>query len=88
MVMAFETDVFVDTEAYDTCRILVVNIFFSKLFWHCRVGQISHCAASRNSAGTCAAGLFLNPENFTRTDLQTETSYRVSACMADCLIVC
>lgn len=79
MVMCFETDVFVDTEAYDTSRIPVVKIFFWTMFWLLEVIRISRCAAGGDSDATFGVALFLEPENFTRTDQATESSYRVSA---------
>ena len=79
MVMCFDTDVFVDTEAYDTSRIPVVKNFFLTLF-RCRVeSRISRCDAGGDSDATFGVALFLEPENFTRTDQATESSYGVSA---------
>jgi hypothetical protein len=71
--------VFVDTEAYDTGRIPAVNNFFLSLIRWSHVGADSHCGAEGESDGTFDAGLFLEPGNFTRTDLPAESSYRVSA---------
>jgi len=79
MVMCFETDVFVDTEAYDTSRIPVVKIFFSTPFRRRVESRISRCDAGGDSEATFGVALFLEPENFTRTDRVTESSYRVSA---------
>ena len=79
MAMCFETDVFVDTEAYDTGRIPVVNNFFLTLFWLRVVARMPCCAAGEDSDATLDAALFREPENFTRTDLATESSYGVSA---------
>jgi hypothetical protein len=78
MVMCFETDVFVDTRAYDTRRIPVVKKFFSTLFWRLVVAWISCCAAGGDSDAKFGAALFLEPENFARTDRATEFSYHVS----------
>lgn len=79
MVMCFETDVFVDTEAYDTSRIPVVKNFFSTLFRRRMESRISRCAAGGDSEATFGVALFLEPENFARTDQATESSYGVSA---------
>lgn len=81
MVMCFETDVFVDTEAYDTSRIPVVKNFFLSLFRRRVESRMSRCAAGGDSNATFGVALFLEPENFTRTDQVTESSYRVSARM-------
>ncbi len=75
--MGFKTDVFVDTRAYDTSGIPVVNLFFSKLFPCPSDGLISCCDAGENSDGALYTGTFLEPENFARTDPLTESSYRV-----------
>ncbi len=79
MVMCFETDVFVDTEAYDTSRIPVVKNFFSTLLSRFVVSWISRCDAGGDSDATFDAARSLEPENFTRTDQVTESSYGVSA---------
>ena len=79
MVMCFETDVFVDTKAYDTSRIPVVKNFFSILFWRLEVARISCCTAGGNSDATFGAALSSEPENFARTDRATESSDCVSA---------
>ena len=75
--MGFETDVFVDTEVYDTSGIPVVNLFFSQLFPCPSGGSISCCDAGGNSDGAFDTGPFLEPENFARTDPLAESSYRV-----------
>jgi hypothetical protein len=77
--MCFETDVFVDTEAYDTSRIPVVKNFFSILFWLLEVAGISCCGVGGDLDATFVAVPFLEPENFTRTVQAAESSYRVSA---------
>lgn len=76
--MGFETDVFVDTEAYDTSEIPVVNLFFSKLFPCPSDGSISCCDAGGDSDGVFDTELFLEPGNFTRTDPLAEFSCCVS----------
>ena len=70
---------FVDTEAYDTARNRVVNNFFSSLILWSHIGSNSHCGADGDSDGAFDAGPFLEPGNFTRTDLLAESSYRVPA---------
>jgi hypothetical protein len=79
MVMCFKTDVFVDTETYDTDRIPVVKNFFSTLFRLLVVSSISRCDVGGDSDAIFVAVAFSEPENFTRTDQSTESSYRVSA---------
>ena len=69
----------VDNEAYDTSRIPAVNIFFQSLIRNSQDASISLCVAGGESDGAFGAGPFLEPGNFTRTDLTTESSYRVSA---------
>lgn len=69
----------VDTEAYNTSRIPAVNNFFETLIRSSLDAAISLCVADGESDGAFGAGPFLEPGNFTRTDLTTESSYRVAA---------
>ncbi len=78
MVMCFGTDVFVDTEAYDTSRNQVVKNFFLTLPGRFVASRISRCDAGGDSDAASDAARFSEPENFTRTGQATESSYGVS----------
>jgi len=79
MVMCFETDVIVDTEAYDTRRIQVVNIFFRKLIRLSIAAWISCCVVDGKSDAISLPAVPPGPEKFARTDTATKSSYRVPA---------